>query len=245
MFRKANRLSFEHLRDRAEELPIPTGEILPGDVFQVVNAALRRVPKVKEELGIDLKSTPKPIDAAMTPTHVFIACVQASRQLNLLLERRFAPSDVFLQVTRGVSYAARLLEPSSDKTLPQGPELEPGKRPRDVYLRLVGCFERIRQIAADSGLKVLELEAEGGKKAAENAEPSDVYDIASLLVSELSYLHGHLKDAKAPRNVVFSGRKFPSHVYQRAGILELQLIELEKVVDANRNWLGKKVEATD
>ena len=110
-------------------------------------------------------------------------------------------------------------------------------RPRDVYLRLVGCFDRIRKIAAESDLKVLELEAEGSQKAAENAEPSDVYDIASLLVSELAYLHSHLNEAKPPREVYFAGRKFPSHVYQRAGILELQLIRLEEVVAADPNWL--------
>ena len=36
----------------------------------------------------------------------------------------------------------------------------------------------------------------------EVAMPSDVYDIASLLVSELAFLRSQLPDARAPRRVV-------------------------------------------
>jgi hypothetical protein len=245
LFGKANRLSFEHTRDRAKRQPIPTGEILPGDVYQIVDAALTRIQLVKKKLGITKESVAKTINPEMTANHVFISCVQASRQLNLLLEQRFAPSDVFLQVTRGVSYASRLLEPSTVQTLPPPPVLEPGKRPRDVYLRLIGCFGMIREIALKSNLKVLELEDEGSRKAAENADPSDVYDIALLVVSELQFLHSHLENAKAPREVFFAGRKFPSHVYQRTGILEAQLMALEAVVEKNPKWLGQSAEVDD
>ena len=119
---------------------------------------------------------------------------------------------------------------------------KPGKRPRDVYLRLVGCFNRIREIADRSGLEILELEVDGTKKAAENAEPGDVYDIASLLVSELAFLHSQLKNGKPPREVFFAGRKFPSHVYQRAGILEKQLEKLEKLAAAEPGLLRSSAE---
>lgn len=243
MLRKADRLSFEHTRERAREPELPPGDIRSRDVLQVVQAALQRVRLVKKKLRITEESSPTPRDDRRTSTDVFRSCVQCSRQLNLLLERRFASSDVYLQVTRGVSYASRLLQQWPDSSpLPDAPKHEPGKQPRDVYLRLVGCFHQIRRIAGLSGLKILELDPEEAKEAAENAEPSDVYDIASLLVSELAFLHAHLKQTQPPRQVYFSGRRFPSHVYRRAGMLELQLIELETLVTRNPDWLRQGTE---
>jgi len=246
LFRKADRLSFEHTRERVSEPKLPPGRILPGDVYEVVNAALLQVRRVKQKLGISEQSSARPRNDSMQPNDVFQSCVQASRQLNLLLEQRFAPSDVFQQVTLGAGYASRLLEHFPESTpLPNKPEFKNGMRPPDVYLRLVGCFGRIRKIAGDSGLKVLDLEAEGSQKAAEDAEPSDVYDVASLLVSELAYLHSHLAAAKPPRPVFYVGRKFPSHVFQRAGLLEQQLTELETLVTGNPDWLGKTPGASE
>ena len=67
--------------------------------------------------------------------------------------------------------------------------------------------------------------------------PSDVYDVASLLVSELAYLHARLPNAGAPRSSYNPGDKLPSHVYQRAGMLERQLSELNKWVEGSPDWL--------
>lgn len=238
LFRKAERLGFEQTREHAPEPAAPTGEITSADVYRVVQSALERIRRVKEHLGIEQQIQPPPRDPSKTATEVFRAVVQANRQLNLLLDRRFAPSDVFEQVTRGVGYASRLLEHFPDATLlPDPPEFEIGKRPGDVYRRLLDCFDRVRAIAKASGLEMLELEADETRIMA--AEPSDVYDIASLLVSELAFLHSEVADARAPRPVYYVGRKFPSHVYQRAGILELQLVELEQWVQQNPDWLAE------
>ena len=73
--------------------------------------------------------------------------------------------------------------------------------------------------------------------------PSDVYDIASLLVSELAHIHSQLDSEKSPRRVYYPGRKFPSDIYQRAGILQAQLLELRGLVADHPDWLrGPKVD---
>ena len=78
--------------------------------------------------------------------------MQANRQLNLLLDERFAPSDVFQQVTLAVGYTAQLLKPyPGAELIPEEPVFDPGKTPGDVYRRLLGCFENLREIAAASG----------------------------------------------------------------------------------------------
>ena len=68
-------------------------------------------------------------------------------------------------------------------------------------------------------------------------KPADVYDVASLMVAELNHLHSRLPSGKPPRQVFAPGRKFPSHVYQRVGLLEVQLEQLEKLVRKSPGWL--------
>ena len=108
MFRKANRLSFEQTREVASMPEPPAGDIDPGNVLAIVNAALERINHVKERLEITTVPATQQPDSSKTPTDVFRTIVQANRQLNLLLDERFAPSDVFQQVTLAVGYAARL-----------------------------------------------------------------------------------------------------------------------------------------
>lgn len=71
-------------------------------------------------------------------------------------------------------------------------------------------------------------------------EPSDVYDVASLVVAELACLHSRLPDAKPPREVYYVGRKFLSHVFQRAGTPDRQLVELERWVKDESDWLQQE-----
>ncbi len=227
LVRKADRLAFEQLRERAPLPEPPIGEIRPADVFAVVDSALTRVRRVKEALGIANQGRHIPRDPTKRPTDVFRSIVQANRQLNLLLDSEFNPSDVYEQVTLAISYASRLLARYPGvTTIPPPPPFERDKRPADVYRRLVGCFERTRLIAEGLSIQLLALEV--GAEELAVVTPSDVYDVASLLVAELAHLHRQFGDVESPHETYYPGRKLPSHVYQRAGILESQLIELQK-----------------
>jgi len=194
---------------------------------------------VKKHLRLDMQFTKGAPDPSKTPSDVLRSIVQANRQLNLMLERKFAPGDVFQQVTVAIGNAERLIEqfPGESSTIPDPPKYEPNKIPADVYRRLLGCFATVQKITEQSGQQVLKL---GQLDEAEisRAAPSDVYDVASLVVSELAYIRGELPDAALPRKVYFPGRKFPSDVLQRVGILEKQLAQLGKLVEQNTDWLG-------
>jgi len=238
LFRNADHLGFEQARQHTTTPSTPSGEIRPADVQRVVDAALQSVRRAKKALGIDEQPRPPPRDPDKTPTDVFRSIVSANRQLNLLLDRPFSPSDVFQEVTIAIGYSARLLAHFRGATrIPSTPPFESGKQPADVYRRLVACLDQIRQIAERSDLKILKLEISETHIA--EATPSDVYDIASLVVSELAYMHAQLPDAKPPREVYYPGRKFPSHVYQRVGILEGQLLELQRRVQSDPDWFSR------
>ena len=240
--RKADRLCFEQLRERAPPPRVPEEEIEPRHVAEVIDAVLARIDKIEVDLPADTKVSADQRDPKKTSTDVFRAIVTANRQISLLLEKQVSPSDVYQEVTLAMSYASSLLASVPDAVRnPEPDELEAGKQPADVFLRLIRCFGIIRNIADNSGLKLLELSLpEGGESATADVVPSDVLDIASLLVSELTYLHDHLLEKTPPRKTYFPGRKFPSHVYQRVGILEKQLLQLETYGNAHPDWLREE-----
>lgn len=239
LFRKANRMSFEQTRTREPEPAPPETKIMPGHVYAAVDQALQRIQSVKKKLRLDRQVDKDLPDPSKTPSDVFRSIVHANRQLNLLLERQFSPSDVFQQVTVAIAYTERLIEqfPGANSTVPTAPEFETNKVPGDVYRRLLGCFDKVQLITARSGRQVLKL-GDVDDMEISRAAPSDVYDVASLVVSELAFVHAELPDAARPRKAYFPGRKFPSDVFQRVGILEKQLDQLAELVERNPEWLG-------
>ncbi len=153
---------------------------------------------------------------------MFNALLETNRQLNVLLDSPVAPADVFQQVTNSVGYAASLLSAyTGAQQIPDVPEFEGQKRPLDVYRRLLNCVRLTEQIVQASNQKMLFLVDRNIDF--DEVTPSDVYDLASLILSELSYLHSVSPSLSSPQRAYNPGRKFPSHVYQRAGILEAQL----------------------
>jgi hypothetical protein len=240
LFIKADRLALEltgstGLRPR----PVPPSAIRPYHTWVLVTAALDRLVIIKNELGIQKTVSEKAHPPSTKPTEVGRAIVQANRQLNLMLQRRFSSSDVFQQVSWGIQYAKALLAQFPPATpSAASPPFERGKQPGEVFLRLVQCFKHVEEIARLSGTAVLHLDAKAAKHAVDDSriQPSDVYDLATLLVSDLTFLHGALKDVSPIPSVPFPGRKFPSHVYQQAGVLLDHLRALEQHVRANPNW---------
>lgn len=228
MLQKAARLTFELTREQPEMPPARQGEILLQHAEQIVDTTQACVRNIKQQLNISEQPSLSPAGGNWNESDLFAAVMQINRALNLLLDDRFSPSDVFQQVTMAVSYASRLLAlvPEAER-IPPAPPFARGKTPGDVYLRLIDCFERIQGIARSWGHRIPDLEVD--RAQARMAASSDAYDLASLLVSELAFLHSLAGGVEPPREVYWPGRKLPSHVYQRAGLLEAQLIELQKL----------------
>lgn len=221
-FRKSDRLCFERTGEQAQ-LPHPPhpGEIQPMHVRAVADAAIVRLSQVKAKLGITEKTAEGTRDAKKTPSDVLRAAARGNRQLNLLLEQQFSPSDVYQLMTLAVGYASRI----SGKSLPL-PAFERRKRPADCYRLIHTCFGKLKTVMSNAGLKTMDL----GPPTIpdDDIQPSDVYDLASLLISELAYLHAKTPGVAPPSASDFyeAGGKLPSHVYQYAGLLDAQLAAL-------------------
>ena len=222
---RANLLAFEQVRVvRSETIPM-RAVARPADVFDVVDAALAAVLLVKRDIGIETAVAEEIRPETTTPSEVFNATISAGSEINHLLRQRTSPSDVFQLMTAAVHSAAAL-----HVTIPDGPNLpvepvfEPNKMPADVYRRMQSCYELIREVAESFGLQTLSFEVTDN--TAERVVPNDVSDLAALVVEELHHLHLNFPDAKTPGRSYYPGKRFPAHVYQRAGLLEKILRDL-------------------
>jgi len=229
-------LCFEQIRRHLVFPELPSGTIRPADVIQNIHASLDAIRRVKRELGISADVVVPPIDPSKTPTDVFRATVQAKRQLNRLREKAFRPEDVHMRVTEGIAYAAKLMKISGhDIRIPDPPAFEDGYTPSDVFARLLDCIEIVSRISQQQGLTMLSIDAESTTNG--TIEPSDVFDLASLLLSELAYFHRIAGDDGDVPATYHPGQKTPSHVFQRAGILERQLNALLEHGRSNPEWI--------
>lgn len=228
LFTKSNRLLFEVKRESLDPPVTPKTNIQPADVLFLVRKSANTLQMIADFLGARLNPEKYTIDNSKTPSDVFMAITTLNRQLNQLLSRRFSPSDVFEELTLAIGYSEILLNQfPKAKPIPSPPPFIAFKTPSDVYFRLENCTNIISSIYHRARLPTLTFQ---GKQAQPGAiSPSDVYDIASLIVSRLAYLHRAENCNRQPMEPFYPGLKFPSHVFQQAGILEQQLIQLSRL----------------
>ncbi len=243
LFQKADHLALELTGSTGiSPEPISLSTLAPLHIWKMVNASYLRILAIKEELGLKEIISERPKDPSTSLTETGRAIVQANRQINLLQEQHFSPSDVSQQVLLSSQYAKRLLARFSQPgEVSEAPPLERGKQPADVFLRLIECYAILETIAHQSGIPVLHLDLPAAKSVGQSRqlEPSDVYDMATLLVSDLAYLHAQLKKIDPPKSIPYPGRMFPSHVYQQATVLLHQLKTLEQLVATDPKWLSR------
>lgn len=233
LFQKANRLSFEIVRQQERAPAVPREVPVPADVLDLVKGARRAVQKVTTDLDIPKTDADSVREETRTPTDVLKAIQATNRQMNQLLERRFAPSDVYEQVTLAIGYAARQLSRYPEATrIPDKPPFEKEKNPSDVYFRLLDCLESISRIYKTADLEMVEIDSSHVDNS--NITPSDVFDVASMVVARLDYLHRSFGLDKMPRETFYPGRKYPADVYQQAGILQAQLDQLKGLIRSKR-----------
>ncbi|MDG4552498.1 MAG: hypothetical protein P9F19_00940 [Candidatus Contendobacter sp.] len=232
LWEQTDRLSFEILRAHAGPSPAPTGAIGSQDALKRLQDAHQQVRQIMQQLQITAVGDPAEENGAAKLDY-FNALLHLSRQLNLLLERHISPSDVYQQVTLAIGYSARLLARYPDAIrIPAEPPFEPDRQPGDVYLRLIECLQGIVRIFDRQGLPVLKIDTR--QTDPDRLEPGDVYPIATLIVSQLDFLHQHLGITQPPPQPVYPGLKFPAHTYQRAAILQAQLHQLERFLPSGQ-----------
>ena len=174
----------------------------PADVLAVVDVTLSNVLRAKAYLGVSERSREPKHDEKKTPSDVFSSIVQVNRQLSVMLDTRPTPTMVYEQLTEAVGTANRLLARFPGAAPVKAPALEHGKTPSDVHARLMRCMDQLRGILKHLGKTALEVD---WQLTPEQVAPSDVYDLATLLVAELHYLESRIPRSggvQAPTDVL-------------------------------------------
>ncbi|MYE84494.1 MAG: hypothetical protein F4X36_22140 [Gammaproteobacteria bacterium] len=168
------------------------------------------------------------LEPGREPRDVYREIIQASRQLNFLLDRQFKPEDVYARLELATTYVAgALTEDESDPVYGVLPPFEAGKVPADVYRRVLECLELATVIGEKRDIQMLRLNLRRELRRRDIA-PADVYDLATTLLSELAYLTLVLEAKDVPAQEIPRPKHiFPSHVFRMAGMLQDELARLE------------------
>lgn len=249
LWQKVNQLGIE-LVGGGEPPPVVTrqrdGDFGPAEVHQVLTSVQARLQEIRDGAGIVgaggiVQAASEPVfDPDATPSDVFQTIVQSNRQVALMLEQGVQPGDVYQQVLQAVFYASEILSVLEDEQpYPGLPEYEAGRLPGHVYGRLLLVLNRLSGTFETWGLSMLRWTGDG-YAVDESLTPSDVYDMATLLLSELEYLHSALPGARAPLQVAHPGLRWPSDVYQQAGVLQSQSVRILLQAQSDPDLLARR-----
>ena len=228
LFRKSNQLAQEIAgAPRLAAPAVPDEALQPGDIHAVIMQAREQVALVKEALGIETEVTSAEIGSGSV-VGVFMTVIDLNRQLNLLLDTPIAPRDVFEQVSLAILYSAGILSTYGVHDIPPPAPFDGYKRPGDVYGLLLQMIDQVSDIARDADVGVLRLST--ARNIPDDIEPGHVYDIARILVSTLATLADALEADDVFPTLEEPERIFPTQVFERATILERQLVQLEPLI---------------
>jgi len=232
VFLKANEFAAQMTGiGQSREIPLDLRDIKPANVLEIVKAADGRIIDVLQKQGLQSRTESPPWGDGKTPSDVYMTLLGVSGQLNLLMDRPFTPGDVYREVMRAVNFAKHLLALYDDYEYPREPDFVPGRTPSEVHASLLDCFEIIGDMAKNLEMEILTVDRYSRIPGA--IVPGDVYDVASLVVSELAYIYVESK-ATIPITIEPDpGRKWPSHVYQKVSFLKRQLNELKRLTSKN------------
>jgi hypothetical protein len=217
--------------------PVAVEQIDAQVLARTVDDSVERLRLLTRTLGLPAPPAPSPPEVTAGLDDVFLALVDASRQIDPLLRRPMTASDVYEELTLAVHGAARLLgEFPGSVRLPDPPPLEHGKRPADTLDVVMACHRRLVEIAAISGVDATRVAVLPPLPWVRSA---DVYAMAVLVVGQLAYFEARLPGNRAPAPAFYPGLLFPSRSWQRAGMLLRQLDELRDRVQQRPGWLRR------
>jgi hypothetical protein len=238
VYRKANRLCVElgaaSVDPRRASQPARAS---PSEVLVLLEGTRERLACARAMLRIEGDEPPPDLPGPLVPvpgknaSDVLAGCLVASRQLNAMLEHAFVSRDGREQLLRALGLAERLLE-FNGAALPPAPPLERRKFPRDVFQVLWQTCELQHRLLSDSGVAALDIH-----RGYVGEEPTDVYDLASLIVSELEYLASVHPIGEPRQHAATPAPILPAHNFRLARQLQAAIGLLAEVARARPDWL--------
>jgi hypothetical protein len=225
---KTAQLMFEFTSKEGEVIDEHKLNATPSDVLSLLTGARQHLIPVLQALHVAWSKPLPSIDKSARPKEVFQLIVQLNKMTNQLLDFKFSPAQAHQKVTESIALASAILQTYSDATAVFFPTTRvSGKTPHEVYQQLVYLYGDLGDVFEKFGKSCLALEDTETQR--QNVEPSDVYDLAVLVASQLRHFHALLPEKPDIKPSYYPGKVVPSDVYQRLGILQQQINELKRV----------------
>lgn len=228
---RARRLSAEQLGEVGGPVTlVDREEQTAEDVLHVVDAALERVRRVREGHELAARggaALPLPVEVDETTT--YHAILTASRQLDALLDMQLTPADSEAQIAFALAHVDALVAASPAKA---GTSAAPAAKaraatPARTHALLLDCFAIARRIGLATELDVLDAMPAPDDEAGAITD-ADVYDVATLLVSEVVRLYDRLANEDTPAPVLSELAPGDADAHASARRLHEQLASLER-----------------
>lgn len=212
---KINVLRLKHNLPRVEEVALePVADLNPDLVYEQTQRILTELRIFKKRLGITQTIKKAPTYSGKTPSDVFHKLLLISAELDLLIGRQIAPSDVFAQVMRlyaDVSIIHDFLE-IKDTTIP--PKKKQNARPADAFATTAKFLDRVNRLQKSVGISRTDFD--GFKRKV--YEPRDVFLLVGMTIAELQTIKAYLgiQHTITPPAKVHEGKR-PADVEQLMG----------------------------
>ncbi|MFT4929877.1 MAG: hypothetical protein ACI8WB_006012 [Phenylobacterium sp.] len=221
LYHKSQRLRYEFSNISGAPINSFKADAQPADVLFLLNQVAENLNHVGTRLHLSPPVQSQPLKADARPQHVYTLMLRMNGELNQLLDFGFAPADVFQQITTSMSYASSILSSLPGvKSTYDADEFVANKTPLNVYDRLLKTQLTLQQAKTALGLKSISIKDSSHLK---DPNPADVYDLATLVLSELVDLHQFMDIKRQPPKGYYPGKVIPSEVFQRVGILQQQI----------------------
>ncbi|MFI5343290.1 MAG: hypothetical protein ACHQUC_03620 [Chlamydiales bacterium] len=237
IYNKANRLAFEYTRQTNPEMSTTdVNQTHLENIWNVLHQTLlifyrlQPILDIKQPIKIDMPRTP------ITLTEVSKLLIELNQQIDDMGWTQASPAETFGALTKAIYLAAALLADSPEpQEIPDAPAFERGKTPEQVYRRLLTIMNMINLISERQHIPSMSIRVENLQ--AENIHPSDVNDMTYFIIARLEsfYYLAHKKNKEI--EIYYHGWKLPSHIFQRAGILEIQVQHLFDTIKNHPAWL--------
>ena len=213
--------------DPAKVGQIPVKSIMPGDVYKSVQTSLAEVRRIKEQLVIEDRIRPAPLEGGKTPTYVYKHLGDASYLLDGLVGHPVDPNDVYnhivflhdeMELIAAKLKVALELDP---------PVVDQRKRMKEVAQQVLRATFKMINLQTRLG-----MDASGVPQITlVRVSPAEVYEATNILLAEMVRIKAHL-DIPLPREEhALSRNKRPRDVFSQVLLLIRNLDILAKAAD--------------
>ncbi len=245
LYGKTDKLAYEQTGTRGDFFSnVNVAAISPQDILNLAENAGKRLDQVLARHGLTPVAAGAPAspanaagseDSGDAGTAVYRKAVALNKRLNRLLANKTTPADIYRQLTWAVNSSREILAVFPEAAKVEEPPLRQGKTPAEVYTALIHIFRVISDILRTSGFMAMEIPY-AVLDDVTSITVDDVYDLATVLASQLAFLRSRLKHRNLMPGVYYPGPKTMDDDYQLAGLLKAYADELYfNIVDAS--WL--------